>query len=220
MPNHNAKVFKFIDTIIFDLEGVIIDTQQIWDDETTTFLQRRNHKADTEKMRVLLSGTQLEVGLEVMRKHYPFEGDTKELASERREIAKELFSKEVDFIPGFMVFYNKVRRKYKLAVATSMERGYFSIVDRRLHIAKLFNNHVYSIDDIGHIGKPHPDIFLYAAKKLKSLPKRCIVIEDAPNGIEAAKKAEMRVIAITTTIKKEKLLEADKIVNNFDEIRL
>lgn len=67
-------------------------------------------------------------------------------------------------------------------------------------------------------GKPYPDPFLYAAKKLSVSPPMCYVVENAPLGIKAAKMANMKVIGITTTLSEEYLKGADFIVNTYPEI--
>ena len=67
-------------------------------------------------------------------------------------------------------------------------------------------------------GKPEPDVFLIAAKCLNIHPKNCIVVEDAPVGIEAAKRAGMISIALTTTHSKEELFGAQLIINDLSEI--
>ncbi|MFZ2643579.1 MAG: HAD-IA family hydrolase, partial [Verrucomicrobiia bacterium] len=63
-----------------------------------------------------------------------------------------------------------------------------------------------------------PDIFLHAASQLGSKPENCLVIEDAPHGVEAARRAGMRCIAITTTYDREKLRGAERVVDSFAEI--
>lgn len=67
-------------------------------------------------------------------------------------------------------------------------------------------------------GKPFPDIFLKAAERMKCLPQECIVVEDAPNRIQAAKAAGMKCVAITTTHKRSELDGADKIIDSFEEL--
>ncbi|MFH1223828.1 MAG: HAD family phosphatase [Pseudomonadota bacterium] len=67
-------------------------------------------------------------------------------------------------------------------------------------------------------GKPAPDAYLTAAKKLKLPPADCVALENAPLGIKAAKSAGMKCIAITTTLKKEDLSEADVIINGHSEV--
>lgn len=76
---------------------------------------------------------------------------------------------------------------------------------------------IVSADDVRN-GKPAPDIFLLAARRLGAPPARCIVFEDAPAGIEAGRAAGMRVIAVTTTHPAERLGRAQRIVRRLDEL--
>jgi beta-phosphoglucomutase-like phosphatase (HAD superfamily) len=73
---------------------------------------------------------------------------------------------------------------------------------------------------VGNKSKPDPAIYLHAAEKLGSSPQECIVIEDAPNGIQSAKSAGMKCIGIATTFTKDKLVEADLIANGFEDIKI
>ncbi len=96
-----------------------------------------------------------------------------------------------------------------------MDTGLLTRVDRRLGLSKLFDGRIYTLADVNFRSKPNPDIFLYAAQRLKSKPENCLVIEDAPYGIRAAKRAGMQCLAITTTYPEEKLQEADIIIDNY-----
>jgi beta-phosphoglucomutase-like phosphatase (HAD superfamily) len=69
-------------------------------------------------------------------------------------------------------------------------------------------------------GKPHPDAFLLAAKRCGVEPRRCVVIEDAPSGLEAAKAAGMRCIGVTGTRTKEELSLADLVVDRLEKINI
>jgi beta-phosphoglucomutase-like phosphatase (HAD superfamily) len=68
--------------------------------------------------------------------------------------------------------------------------------------------------------KPSPQIYLSAAKKLEVLPDDCVVIEDSPLGIKAAKNAGMRCLAITNTHPKQNLEEADKVIDSLENVDL
>ena len=107
------------------------------------------------------------------------------------------------------------RKKIKIAVATAgnkrkltfnLKCGGFDIRNR------------VTADDIKH-GKPAPDIFLAAAKKLKVKPNECIVVEDSLNGIKAAKRAKMFCVAVTNTFPRSKLKDADLIIDSLSELK-
>lgn len=209
-----------IDTIIFDAEGIVIDTETIWDKGQAIFLQRRGFVYDRERIKPLLTGRTLAEGVEVMRQAYRFDGDTEALARERADIVRELFIHETAFIEGFLPFYESVRNHYKTCVATAMDQDLLKLVDQHLNLSALFENRIYTLDKVGYRSKPNPDIFLYAAQQLGSAPEHCVVIEDAPHGIDAAKSAGMCCIAISTTYDPGKLQKADFVVNAYAEIDL
>jgi len=136
------------------------------------------------------------------------------------EIVENFFESDLSFIPGFRKFFRKVRSDYKTCVATSMPKKLLDIVDRKLCLSDLFPGRIFSVSEVTSKGKPNPDLFLFAARRLDSKPQDCIVIEDAPLGISAAKRAGMKCIALTTTYSPDKLLQADLIVNSYANIDL
>ncbi len=209
-----------IDTIIFDGEGIVIDTESIWDKGQEIFLQRRGFVYDRDRIKPLLTGRTLAEGVEVMKQVYRFEGDTETLAQERADIVRELFVHDACFIEGFLQFYASVRNRYKTCIATAMDQNLLKLIDQHLNLSALFENKIYTLDKVGYRSKPNPDIFLYAAQQLGSLPESCVVIEDAPHGIDAAKRAGMRCIAISTTYDAGKLEQADFVVSAYAEIDL
>ena len=105
------------------------------------------------------------------------------------------------------------------SIATAMNKTLMVKVEKRLRLQQFFGEHVYYIEDVGNKSKPEPDVFLYAADKLGVKPSDCIVIEDAPHGIEAANKAGMISIGLVTTFSREHLQNADFIADDFEEIQ-
>lgn len=215
-----SLLMNSLKAIIFDLEGTIIDTEPIWDECAVEFLRRHGRVYDREATKHLLMGGSITGGAALLRDQYQLEGDVETLGQERRDIFEQLLQREVTFIPGFETFYDHVKTQYKTAIATSMERRFIKDMDGRLHLTRLFQGQVYSIEDIGFIAKPNPDIFLHAAKQLDVDPAHCLVIEDAPHGVEAAHRAGMQCTAITITTTRERLSPADQIVDHYSEIDL
>ena len=209
-----------IDTIIFDAEGVIVDTEPIWDKAQEEFLRQRGFVYNREKTKPFLAGRSMVEGVRIMQEQYGFSGDLQKQGEERVSLVKLLLAKELKFIPGFVEFFAQVRDKYKTCVATSMAKDLLAIVDSRLHLSSLFGDKIFTCADVGFRSKPQPDLFLYAARQLGSAPENCIVIEDSPNGIEAASRAGMKSIGITTTFEAKILRGAGTIVSSFSEIDL
>ena len=73
---------------------------------------------------------------------------------------------------------------------------------------------------VGYRSKPNPDIFSHAANQFGAAPADCLVIEDAPNGVEAARSAGMKCVALTTTFARQQLSRANLVVDSFAEIDL
>ncbi|OGD89400.1 hypothetical protein A3J17_04810 [Candidatus Curtissbacteria bacterium RIFCSPLOWO2_02_FULL_40_11] len=208
-----------IKAVIFDLEGVIVDSERHWDKSDTKFLKNHGIKYDSKRIKPLLMGKNLHEGVKILQGIYDLRGEVEDLVQERRDIIINLYP-TTNFIPGFKCFFNKVKKLYSTGVATSIERRFLEIIDNKLGISNLFNNHVYSIADIGFTSKPNPDIFLFVADKIKTKPEECLILEDSPNGIEAAKRAGMKCIALTTSTDRKRLKGADFIVDSYSQIEL
>lgn len=207
-----------IDTIIFDAEGVVIDTETLWDRSQEEFLQRRGFVYDREIVKPLLTGRSVVDGVRVMQKIYGFAGDVEKLAKERLEIVKNLFNNGLSFVDGFEDFFNRVRVKYKTCIATAMDDELLLLTDQRLGLSDLFSGNIFPIAEVGYAAKPQPDIFLHAARRLGSPVAQCLVIEDAPLGVEAAKQAGMQCVALTTTYRRTQLTQADFIVDGYADV--
>lgn len=207
-----------IDTVIFDNEGVIADTEPVWDMEQEIFLGRRGITYQRDKTKHLLGGKSIAEGAKILKDIYNLPGDDYGLTGERLSIVKELLHQKIKFVRGFPEFYRETSHRYKTCVATSMDDALLAIVDSELHLTELFKGRVYTLKHVDYKSKPNPDIFLYAARMVKTLPAKCVVIEDSPNGILAAKAAGMKSIALTTTYTKDKLMEADLIIDSFSDI--
>jgi beta-phosphoglucomutase len=213
-------VFQMTETIIFDNEGVIADTEPVWDREQEEFLGRRGIMYKRKRTKHLLTGLSLIEGVKILKREYNIKGDDELLAEERLAIVKRLLAADVGFVTGFNDFFNTVRNSYKTCVATSMHRELIKIIDKKLSLYELFEGRIYSIEEVGYKSKPWPDIFLYAAQKLKSRPDNCLVIEDSPNGIEAALRAGMKCIGLATTYPREKLGNATFTAKCFENISI
>lgn len=209
-----------IDAIIFDGEGVVVDTEPLWDEAQEQFLRRRGRRYDRKRIKPLLTGKSLADGTAVLMRLYGLEGDVGMLSRERLGLVLELVRHKIRYVKGFQDFFEKIRYTHKNCLATSMANELLQAVKQRLNLSQLFDERIYTLEDVGYRSKPDPDLFLYAAKQLSSKPSSCVVIEDSPLGIRAASRAGMKCYALTTTYSKNELKEADVIVRSFDEIRL
>lgn len=209
-----------IEAILFDAEGVVLDTEDLWDLGQSEYLRRRGFVYDRERIKPLLTGRTMAEGVKIMQEIYGFGGDIEAQAKERVDIVKSAFRDHAKFMDGFLEFFEHVRHRYKVALATAMDEAVLEIVNGRLHLDSLFGQHIYTLSQVGFRSKPNPDLFLLAAERLGSAPARCAVIEDAPHGIDAARRAGMYSVGLASTYRPEQLKAADLVVRSFDEIRL
>lgn len=210
---------RFFDTIIFDLDGVIINSEILWDRSSHEFLKWRGLKYERAQIKHLCTGKSLLEGTRIIQEHYQLPGKTSELAQERKDIVSEFYKTQLEFIPGFQEFIRILQeKKLKYAIATSCNPDLLKLADNRLGLTSIFQPHIYTIADVNHVSKPNPDLFLFTAEKLDSPPTNCVVIEDSPNGVLAAKRAGMFCVALTGTYTNEVLAEADFIARSYAEI--
>lgn len=209
------------EAILFDCDGVILDSEDTWSLCEAEFLRRRGLVFEEERTKPLITGLGMMDSLRLLQEQYGFSGDLEALAGERIGIMGELFEREARFTAGFPEFFQeKVQGRYPTCIATSMGEELFRVVDRRLGLSALFEGRVYFPSHVGGRAKPAPDLFLYAAAQLEAAPERCVVLEDSPRGIEAARRAGMTVIGLATTHGPEMLTAADRVVSSFSEIDL
>src|ERR1700685_378807 len=162
------------DTIVFDGEGVVIDSEPIWDRGQEEFLRRRGAPYGRAKVKHLLAGRSMAEGVRILQDEYGFSGDPEQLAQERIAIVEDLFRTEVNFVPGFEDFYRRARPSFKACIATMMPEQLLEIVITRLKLNQLFGDHIYCPEPDRLAGKPAPDLFLYAARRVGSEPAACV----------------------------------------------
>lgn len=209
---------KKISSVIFDMDGVITRTETIQSGTESEVFASVGVNITPEAILKKYSGWKDTEMFEDMIKQYDIKEDPNVLQEKKWEIVyKKLEDESLPVVPGVLEFIDELKKEeYTLALASSSNRKFISTVLTSLHLTEKFTA-IASGDDVS-AGKPNPEIFLLAAKKLKTSPQDCLVIEDAPSGVQAAKAAGMKCIAITTSVTKEELHQADKIIDSFSEI--
>ena len=206
------------EAIIFDADGVIFDSEKLWDVGDRKFLKGKGADKFPEEIKSRLAGTSLLEGTAMLLESIGLDTNVEEAAKERIKIMEELYATRIEFLPGFLSFHDYViKNNFKTCVATSMSRHLFPLIDRRTDFLSLFEGKVYSVTSVEK-AKPAPDIYLYAAEKIQADPKKCLVIEDSPNGIKAANAAGMFTVGLASTFEPQHLSEADIVFKTFHMI--
>lgn len=209
------------DTLIFDMDGVIIDSEVLFDNADTEFFRRHGKIYNREEVALLLTGMHLKAGTALIKEKYNLLGDVEDLVNERQGLLEAEYKLHLKYMTGFEDFFEKVKSAgLKTCIATSCNDYLLNLVNEKLALNKKFGANIFKASDVGNVSKPDPAIYLYAAKKIDSEPSKCVVIEDAPKGVQAAKNAGMYCIGITTTFAADRLLAADLVVDSFQEIDL
>ena len=180
--------------VIFDLDGLLADSEPWWNQIDAKLLAEYGVAYRGEYHRNVL-GVSYRLAVEFYKNAFHISASVEELMRRRGEIATEFFANRVGLFPSAKTTLEQLREmKLVLAVATSSVSASARPLLERTGIRNLFS--VVITGDEVQQGKPHPDIYLLAAKKLGISPEACLVIEDSLAGIAAGKAANMRVAAI------------------------
>ena len=200
--------------VIFDLDGTLIDNEGIYDRAFCAVLKKR--KISCEEV-VHIPGIGVKENWDKMVARIGMEEDPQELADETQEFYLDHLG-EVKVRPGVreLMYYLKYHKVLRI-LATSNTADVGSRVIGTLGIAHHFDSQTFG-DEVPR-KKPAPDLFIRALQKENLNPRSVIVIEDAPSGVEAAKAAGARVIALKTEwATRTQLSRADEIVDNFQKL--
>ena len=205
--------------VIFDLDGVLADSEPWWNQIDAKLLAEHGIGYRGQYHRNVL-GVSYRLAVEFYKNAFHISASVEELMRRRGEIATDFFANRVGLFPSAKTTLEELRKmKLHLAVATSSVSASASPFLDRTGIRSLFS--VVVTGDEVQQGKPHPDIYLRAAKKLGISPEACLVIEDALAGIAAAKAANMRVAGVPDTRfvdPREYQKEANYVLGSLSEI--
>jgi beta-phosphoglucomutase family hydrolase len=204
--------------VIFDVDGVLVDTGP-FHFESWVKMAKEIGKKFTKKYFDLTFGQQ---SVPITRKLVGSKVEqhlVEKWANLKEQYYREIVKDKLEPLPGVLNLIKDLKDKnFKLAIGSSGPPENVEIVVKTLNLIPYFDVIITAAEV--EKSKPEPDVFLIAAEKLKLDPKNCIVIEDAPVGIEAAKHAGMPVIALRTTHCNVDLLTADLIVSDLRSVNV
>ncbi|MBC7452802.1 MAG: HAD family phosphatase [Massilia sp.] len=197
---------------IFDMDGTIVDNMAFHTSSWVTFFQRRGTAIDANEFFRATAGRQ---GKEIIRSYLGEQlGDdeVRTLNEEKESVYRELYEPHRKTVSGFDdLIAQATLRGVALAVATAAPNANITFTLDGLDLRKHFDA-VVGAADVAR-GKPHPDVFLLAAERCGVAPEHCIVFEDAPLGVEAARRAGMRCVVLTTTLPAEAFAQFDNVIH-------
>jgi HAD superfamily hydrolase (TIGR01509 family) len=205
-----------IKAAIFDMDGTIADSEKIVWRVTRAFFKERGITLTPEEEKTMYGLTWKDFVKEILvSRGFEYKQSIKNTLKER--YVRNL-KKDVQPLPGIHNFLEIVRANFKTALATNSRLREVDIIFDKLDFGKYFDfkvakNHVKS-------GKPSPEIYFKAASLLKVQPRECVVFEDSIVGIQAAKSAGMKCVALINTYAAEDLKHADMLIKNYADINI
>ena len=182
-----------IRAVIFDLDGVLVDSEQVWDAarrQLTEDSGGRWSESATQDMMGMSSTEWSRYMHEVLGVKLPPE----EISAAVVKRMEELYREHLPLIPGACEAVERVAARWPLGLASSANRPVIEVVLELSGLGSFFQTTVSS-EEVAR-GKPAPDVYLEAARRLRVDPVLCAAVEDSSSGILSAHAAGMRVVAI------------------------
>ena len=207
-----------IEAVVFDLDGVLVDSEQVWDEARQRLAEERGGRWHDRASRDMMGMSSLEWS--------GYMHDVLGLPQQPEEINAEvvrrlgaIYREELPLMDGAVEAVERLAPCWPLAVASSSNRPLIDLVLELSGLERLFQATVSS-EEVAQ-GKPAPDVYLEAARRLDVAPGRCTAVEDSENGIRSAKAAGMRVLAIPNRQyppEEAALEQADDVLDSLAEL--
>ena len=207
-----------IEAVVFDLDGVLLDSEELWDRAREELAHERGGRWHDRAQRDMMGMSSTEWSrymADVIGLPEPPEEINREVV--RR--LTDLYREELPSIPGAREAVERLADRWPLGLASSSNRELIDLVLELLGVEQLFTATVSS-EEVAR-GKPAPDVYLEAARRLGVDPARAAAVEDSQNGILSAKRAGMRVIAIPNAHfppDEDALAAADVVLDSLAEL--
>jgi HAD superfamily hydrolase (TIGR01509 family) len=207
-----------IECVVFDLDGVIVDSEQVWDDVREQLVRERGGRWH-EGAQAAMMGMSSPEWSRYMHDELGLAGSPDELNAEVVRRMLERYRESLPLIDGAVDAVRRLAGAFTLGVASSSNRPLIETVLEQAGIAGCFAA-VVSSEEVAH-GKPAPDVYLEATRRLEIEPRRCAAVEDSSNGLRAAHAAGMRVLALPNSHyppAPDALALADVVVASLEEL--
>ncbi len=203
--------------VIFDMDGVLVDNFRYHLMAWEKFCQHHKKKLSADDFREhVFGGSNADHLAFIFKKELPQETISAH-STEKELIYRYLYHDNVQLLPGLLPLLDELKTKgIPMAIATSAERENVDFIIAETNL----NGYFSAIADATMVikGKPDPQVFCKAAELLHMPANRCLVFEDTLKGIDAALRANMKVVGVSTTHHRAELTEAHEVINDFNEI--
>ncbi len=182
-----------IAAVVFDLDGVIIQSEEVWDEVRGRYVVEHGGRYDAEAQRAMM-GMSAPEWSRYLSEELGVPGTPEQISDDLVALMTARYRKELPLIPGAAEAVGRLAEGWPLGLASSSNRRLIDAVLELSRLDRLFRATVSS----GEVerGKPAPDVYLEAARRLDVAAEACVAVEDSHAGIRSAEAAGMRVVAI------------------------
>jgi HAD superfamily hydrolase (TIGR01509 family) len=207
-----------IEAVVFDLDGILLDTEELWDEARREIAEERGGRWQPDAQRAMMGMSSPEWS-RYMHDVIGLPDSPERISEEVVERLAELYRRQLPLIDGAVEAVRRIGARWPLGIASSSNRPLIDLFLELTGTQGLFHATVSS-EEVAH-GKPAPDVYLEAATRLEVAPERCAAIEDSENGIRSASSAGMRVVAIPNRVfppSPEALSLSAVVLDSLDEL--
>jgi HAD superfamily hydrolase (TIGR01509 family) len=210
----DLEVAGGIDLVIFDNDGVVVDSELLANRVLSELLTELGHPTTVEEsIRDFMGGTL--AGVRSIIKQRSGQELPSTLDQEYHRRLFQAFATDLQPVPGIRSVLEQIEWPFCLASSGTLDR-----IVRSLTVTELlsyFDPRIFSAEQVAH-GKPAPDLFLHAGTEMGVAPDRCVVIEDSPNGVTAARAAGMTVLGYAALTPVDRLADADAMFTSMEDL--
>jgi len=207
-----------IRAVVFDLDGVLVQSEEIWDEVRERYVRERGGRYDAEAQRAMMGMSSTEWS-RYIHDELGVAAAPEEINADVVRLMTERYREQLPLVPGAPEAVERLAASYPLGLASSSNRPLIDAVLELSGLARHFRATVSSEEVVK--GKPAPDVYLEVARRLRVRPSRCVAVEDSHNGIRSAKAAGMHVVAIPNPSyppDEASLAEADVVLDSIREL--
>lgn len=208
-----------IDSIIFDMDGIIIDSEPLWEKAEIELI--KNHgKNYNNKYRENIIGLNQKDSVKLLKHTFTLTGSIDQIIEQRKEILLEIYRKELKLLPGILKLLDEAKELgLKTGLASGSPENVIQFVIEKFNMENYFSAVVSG--DTTENGKPAPDIYNKTAKLMETQSEKCIAIEDSVNGVLAVKNAGMYCVAVPhPDLNRSNYCSADIIFESVNDIKI
>ena len=209
-----------ISTIIFDMDGVIVDSEIHWREVEEPFLRKLIPNDYGEYHKYIVGRSLSDIFL-YLDSNFNIPMNKNEFSDIYNEMAVKVYEEWAHLIPGVLDLLELLKKEdFTLGLASSSPMLWVDMAVKRFDLNQYFER-VMSADETACKGKPAPDIYIYAVEQLKKKPNECLAIEDSKNGVISAQRAGLKCVGLRNGFNDDQdLSSSDILIHGFEELSL